>query len=71
MLPDFGPPGWGISRGDTHSGPDAPEAFMSAVGGCGWVAIAVHHQPRSDASRYCWEKKLVAEEGLEPPTRGL
>ena len=27
----FGPPGWRIPGGSTHSRPDAPEAFMSDI----------------------------------------
>ncbi|QFI70621.1 hypothetical protein EKH55_5747 (plasmid) [Sinorhizobium alkalisoli] len=33
MGPDFGPSGWGISRGAAHGGPDAREPFMSDIGG--------------------------------------
>jgi hypothetical protein len=34
VKPDFRPPVWGISRGcHTHGGPDAPEVFMSDIGG--------------------------------------
>ena len=33
VSPDFGPPGWRIFRAEAHDGWDAPEPFMSDIGG--------------------------------------
>lgn len=33
VRPDFGPPGWRIFRAKAHGGWDAPEPFMSDIGG--------------------------------------
>ncbi len=33
VHPEFGPPGWRIFRAKAHGGWDAPEPFMSDIGG--------------------------------------
>ena len=39
VLPFFGPPGWRISRAWAHGGWDAPEPFMSDIGGLLPIAL--------------------------------
>jgi len=39
LLPDFGPPVWSIFRAGAHGGWDAPEPFMSDIGGLLPIAL--------------------------------